>query len=90
MLSDVKKNIEKLIALYEGERQQKIELAAALEEKEAVLDSCRKHIADLERQVDNLKLKGAFTTDAGNDPAAKEMIERMIREIDKCISLLDN
>ena len=68
MLSDVKKNIEKLIALYEGERQQKIELAAALEEKEAELDSCRKHIADLERQVDNLKLKGAFTTDAGNLP----------------------
>ena len=50
MLSDVKKNIEKLIALYEGERQQKRELAAALEEKEAELDSCRKHIADLERQ----------------------------------------
>lgn len=89
MLSDVKKNIERLIALYENERQQRMLLAATLEARDAELDSCRKHIADLERQVDNLKLKGAFTANAGNDPAAREMIGKMIGEIDRCISLLE-
>ena len=49
----------------------------------------RKRIEDLEQQVDNLHLSEAFGV-AGDGSAAKEKIERLIKEIDKCISLLEN
>ena len=50
----------------------------------------RKQITELEKQIDNLKLSGAIL---GGDPArsgkGKESIDRLIREIDRCISLME-
>ncbi len=89
MLEDIQKNIERLIALYEKERKQRAELEYQLSQKSAELDSCRKQISNLERQVDNLKLTEAFTAPSGTNSDAKEKIEKMIAEIDKCISLLE-
>ena len=43
----------------------------------------------LEQQVNNLHLSEAFGV-AGDGSAAKEKIEKLIKEIDKCISLLEN
>jgi hypothetical protein len=43
----------------------------------------------LEQQVDNLHLTEAFRATTGNDSGAKDKIEKLIREIDKCISLLE-
>ena len=60
-----------------------------LERREAEIEDCRKQIADLERQVDNLKLTEAFTAPAGSNPAAKEKINKMITGIDRCIALLE-
>ena len=89
MLEDIRKNIERLIALYEGERQQKERLVLELRQRAEEIDSYKKQIADLERQVDNLKLTEAFTAPAGSGDAAKEKIDRLITEIDRCISLLE-
>lgn len=89
MLEDIRKNIERLIALYEGERQQKERLVLELRQRDEEIDSYKKQIADLERQVDNLKLTEAFTAPAGSGDAAKEKIDRLITEIDRCISLLE-
>lgn len=89
MLEDIRNNIERLIALYEGERQRKAMLELELQQKKAEIDSYRKQITDLERQVDNLKLTEAFTAPAGSGDAAKEKIDRLITEIDRCISLLE-
>ena len=52
-------------------------------------ESCGKRIEDLEQQVNNLHLSEAFGV-AGDGSAAKEKIEKLIKEIDKCISLLEN
>ena len=60
MLEDVRKNIERLIALYERERQTKENLVIELRRKDAEIDSYKKQISDLERQVDNLKLIEAY------------------------------
>ena len=89
MLEDIRKNIERLIALYEGERQRNRKLLSDLGDRDAEIASCRKQIADLERQVDNLKLTEAFLAPAGSDSSAREKIDRMITSIDRCISLLE-
>ena len=89
MLEDVRKNIERLIALYERERQTKENLVIELRRKDAEIDSYKKQISDLERQVDNLKLIEAFTAHEAGSAAAREKIDKMISEIDRCISLLE-
>ena len=90
MLEDIKKDIERLIALYESEKTERIRLQSELSQSKADNESCRKRIEELEQQVDNLHLTEAFLTPAGSDSGAKDRIEKLIKEIDNCISLLEN
>ncbi|MCR5464481.1 MAG: hypothetical protein K6F06_08130 [Bacteroidales bacterium] len=89
MLESLRKDIEKLISLYEAEKAERLKLQSLLAESRAENETCRKQIGDLEQQVNNLQLSQAFGA-AGDPGAAKEKIERLIKEIDKCISLLEN
>lgn len=89
MLEGIKTNIEKLIALYEAERLECERLRDELLRSKADNETCRKRIEDLEQQVNNLHLSEAFGV-GGDSYAAKEKIEKLIKEIDKCIALLEN
>ena len=78
MLENIKNNIERLIAAYESVKYEN-----------GTLEDCRKQIIELERQIDNLKLTSAFLGDSGSNTEAKSKVEKMIKEIDKCISLME-
>ena len=88
MLEDLRTSIEKLIALYEKERQRADSLAEELERSRSELAACREDAAELDVQIDNLKLQYAFSG-AGDPQLARERIGRLIREIDRCIRLLE-
>jgi len=88
MLEDIKSNIEKLISLYETEKQRADALQAALDSSKAEMAACKEKISDLDGQIDNLKLQYAFSG-AGDPALAKERITKLIREIDRCIKLLE-
>lgn len=90
MLEELRKDIVKLIALYEKEKAAREKLEAELSQSKAANESCRKQIEDLEQQVDSLRLAEAFMAPVGSDNGAKEKIDRLIKEIDKCISLMEN
>ena len=87
MLEGLHDNIGRLIALYETQKQRSAELSQALQESRQALDSCKKQITELNRQIDNLKLSSAFIG-SGDSTAAKERINKLMAEIDKCIKLL--
>ena len=89
MVENIKHNFERLIALYEGEKQKNAKLAAQLQEYRQAAQSGEQQITDLKRQIENLKLAGAFTGNGGSSAVAKEKIDKLIREIDKCISFLE-
>lgn len=88
MLEDIKSNIEKLISLYETEKQRADALAEKLAQSEEKSKSYQEQITDLNQQIDTLKLASAFTS-GGDNRVAKERVEKLIREIDKCIKLLE-
>ena len=88
MLEELKTNIEKLISLYETEKQRADALAAELEQCRAQLKDNKDKMLDLDAQIDNLKLQYAFSG-AGDPALAKERITKLIREIDRCIRLLE-
>ena len=89
MLEDIKSNIAKLVAQYEAERQRADNLAERLAQSVEKCLKYKEQITDLNQQIDNLELMRAFQ--AAGDPAeSRERIAKLIREIDKCIKLLEN
>jgi len=88
MLEKIRKHIERLIALYESEKAENEKLRAELAASKEAGDSYRKRIMELESEIETRKLTEAFTG-GGDKDAAKEKIDKLIREIDKCISCLE-
>ena len=89
MLETVKQGIQQLIAAYEKEKMERQRLQTALEQSQAKEETYRKQIIELERQIDNLKLTEAFKATSGNSPEARKKIDGLIKEIDRCISLME-
>ena len=80
MLEDLRKNIEKLIALYEAEKVENQRLREELAQSKEAGAACKKQT-----------LTQAFTAGGASDrAAAKETIDKLIKEIDKCISWLES
>ena len=88
MLENIKADIYRLIEAYEKEKAANAALSAALEESRAEVGTCREQIAELNRQIDNLKLQSAFTGTPSDNAEARKKVDRLIKEIDKCISLM--
>lgn len=88
MLEDIRTDINRLIAAYEGAKMENKALKSALEQFRIQNEDYRKQIIELERKIDNFRLTDAFLGTAGNRSEAKEKIAKMINEIDKCISLM--
>ena len=88
MLEDVRTYVTRLISLYEGEKKRADDAEMLLSQRQEEIEACKKQIAELNRQIDNQKLANAFSG-AGDNREAKDRVTRLIREIDKCIALLD-
>ncbi len=88
MLETVKEKIKRLIAAYESEKAARQRLESELEQSQKQNESYRKQIIELERQIDNLKLTEAFKA-GGNNPEAKKKIDSLMKEIDRCIALME-
>ena len=89
MLEGVKSNFERLVALYEAQKQRAEALSSKLAQCESENKSYKEQMTDLNRQIDILKLSGAFTG-SGDGSQARERLDKLIRDIDKCIALLEN
>ena len=89
MISDLRSKIERLISLYEREKQRGDELASQLEASRAEIADKKQQITELKSQIDHYKLAGAFTG-SEDVQASKERLNKLIRDIDKCIKLLAN
>ena len=89
MISDLRSKKERLISLYEREKQRGDELASQLEASRAEIADKKQQITELKSQIDHYKLAGAFTS-SEDVQASKERLNKLIRDIDKCIKLLAN
>ena len=86
MFDTIRQKIAQLMAAYESEKAECERLRAALEQSTAQNETYQKQIIELERQIDNQKLAGAFLN--GDNVESKKKIDKLIKEIDKCITLI--
>ncbi|MDD6363936.1 MAG: hypothetical protein PUA47_01110 [Bacteroidales bacterium] len=89
MLDRLKSQIEKLISAYEMERDRNSTLEAqAVRDREEII-ALKAQIIELNKQIDSLKLTAAFSGNSTQDTGARQKVEQLIREIDKCIALME-
>ena len=88
MLEVLKQRISQLVAAYEKEKAERIRLRDELEQSRMQNETYKEQITELKRQIDNQKLAGAFLSN-GDNAESKKKIDRLIKEIDKCISLME-
>ncbi len=89
MIDKLKERIQQLIAMYESERAERIRLEAELDKSQSQNAEYTKQITELERTIDNLKLADAFKAGNADNTEARKKIDKLIKEIDKCITLME-
>ena len=97
VLLNHKKQIEHFIAKYELLLAENMRLKEKINGLENDLEDCNKDkvfsnnkIKELEQKIDKMQLTGAFVSTAVDVKEAKQNINKLIREIDKCILLLND
>ena len=88
MLENGRTQIEQLIARYEAEKAENARLREELHTWEETGAALRKQIKELESEIETRKLTEAFSGGAADDVRAK--VDKLIKEIDKCISYLED
>jgi hypothetical protein len=89
IVGTLRSGIKNIIELYEKEKEEKEKI---LEEKEkliGILQKKEKIINDFEHKYNTLKVAKSLLAGNDNGNDARLKVNRMVREIDKCIALLN-
>lgn len=89
IIDDLKQKFQSLRNRLEEHRESNLKLNADNQDLENKLRSREEEINELKQQNNTLKLAKAFTAEGEESQDAKLQINRIVREIDKCIALLN-
>jgi uncharacterized coiled-coil DUF342 family protein len=83
------RKLNELINKYNSLRTELSELKNGNEELKVKLHERDERIKELEVKYERVKLSGALLGDGGNAGEAKKKLTELVREIDKCVALLN-
>ena len=89
MIEKLRQRIQELISAYETEKQERRRLESELEKATTQNKAYKEQIIELERTIDNLKLADAFKSGNADNTEARKKIDKLIKEIDRCITLME-
>jgi len=89
IVQSLKDRISELISLYEKTRDEKEALIHEKMELMEKFETLTREKEDLDHRYNTLKLAKSLTGDGKDSQDAKLKINRIVREIDKCIALLN-
>lgn len=81
--------IKRIINLYETEKEKNNNIEKQIKTLEAKLERTQKDYKTLEQRYNNLKLAKSLTLSAKDEHEAKKTVSGIVREIDKCLALLN-
>ena len=90
VIQKLKGHIEQIISKYELALSENISLKEELEKNKTDLEEKNNKIKELEQKVELMQLGDAFKASSEDVKEAKKKIARIVREIDKCISMLND
>ncbi len=89
IIINLKEKITGIISLYESSKYEVENLKKELENLEIKKKNLEKNISELENKYNSLKLAKTLTGSKQDNAEAKSKINNIVREIDKCIALLN-
>jgi chromosome segregation ATPase len=90
LISAFEKRLRKLISEYKSLQEQNKRMKADLDRKQTDLMHAHQEILELRKNYDHLQIaKNLGGTEAERNDS-KQKISKMVREIDKCLALLDD
>jgi len=89
IVSELRGQISRLISLYQDLKLEKEKLVLEKMELLEKVESLSKENEEFKHQYDTLKLAKTFAVNTGDSQQAKNKISQIVREIDKCIALLN-
>lgn len=90
IVQKLKGHIEQIISKYEFALSENISLKEDLAKCKADLENRNNKIKELEQKVELMQLGEAFKATSDDVKEAKKKIGKIVREIDKCISMLND
>jgi len=89
IINPLKQKIETLISLHEKALTENSELSKKLQTLSEEQIIYKKEKEDLEQKLQKLQMAGAFLKTSEDTKEAKQKIGKLIREIDKCLTMLN-
>jgi sugar-specific transcriptional regulator TrmB len=89
IVSELRGQISRLIALYQDLKLEKEKLVREKMDLLEQVETLSKENEESKHQYDTLKLAKTFAVNTGDSQQAKNKISQIVREIDKCIALLN-
>ena len=81
--------LRKLISEYKSLQTQNAQLKADLDRKQTDLMIAHQEVLELRKNYDQLKMARNLGVSENEKVESKQKIAKMVREIDKCLALLD-
>ena len=85
----LKDKIKKLLSLYNDLKTENAKLKSKAEENKAIIKNKEAELIFLKNKYNKLKLAKSLLASTGDSHDAKIKINSIVREIDKCIALLN-
>jgi phage shock protein A len=85
----LQERIRKLVEMYENLKSDREQLNREVSDLQEQLKLGQKRIKDIEEKYNKLKISKALIASSDDVHDAKLKVNRMVREIDKCIALLN-
>ncbi len=83
------KKLDELLNRYENLKNENQNLRKSEGELKGILQEREDRIKELEIRYERVKLSGALLGDGGNAGEARKRINELVREIDRCVALLN-
>lgn len=90
LINAFEKKLRKLISEYQSLQTQNNKLQAELAQKHENLIIAHGEILELRKKNEHLSLANQLSVSGEGRAEAKKQIDRMVREIDQCLALLDD
>lgn len=89
LINEFESNLRNLIEKYKALKEENFTLKANLERKNEEVMLAYKQIVDLRNDYNNLETAASLSGSLEEKDKAKQHINKLVREIDKCLTLLN-
>jgi transcription initiation factor TFIID subunit TAF12 len=89
LMIDFKGKVMQLIAKHDSLKREKSQLQLKIDELEKSINQQNQEKSFLEQKYENLKIAKMLAASDDENKDAKSKIQKIVREIDKCIALLN-